>query len=179
MADGHLRMAILHLLERCAGERHPQLPDDELLDRFVRLRDEAAFATLLGRHGPMVLNTCRRLLGYVPDAEDAFQATFLVFCRKAGAITRGHSLGSWLYRVAFRVCLQARAAQNRWPGRLDPLWEPAAPQPASALEEREERSVLDEELSRLPEKYRAPLVLHYLQGKTVEQAALELSWPQR
>jgi RNA polymerase sigma factor (sigma-70 family) len=178
MADGQLRTAILHLLRSFAGERDSDLPDHQLLERFVGLREEAAFATLLCRHGPMVLNTCRRLLGQVPDAEDAFQATFLVFCRKAGSITRGQSIGSWLYRVAFRLCLQTRAVQDRWPARLPHSWEPASPERACALDEEDERAVVDEELSRLPEKYRAPLVLHYLEGKTVEQAAQELGWRQ-
>src|SRR5207248_5487362 len=161
------------------------LPDDELLERFLEQRDEAAFESLLCRHGPMVLNTCRRLLGHLPDAEDAFQATFLVFCRKAKTIARRQSLGSWLHRVAVRICLRAKATSQRAAGGLERRFEPVAPlggtgaadRARTPLEQQEERSVLDEELSCLPEKYRAPLVLHYLEGKTVEQAAVELGRP--
>jgi RNA polymerase sigma factor (sigma-70 family) len=177
MADGPLQTAIFRLLRNLTGEQCAHIPDETLLERFLRQRDEAAFEALLCRHGPMVLNTCRRLLGRAADAEDAFQATFLVFCRKASTITRRQSVGGWLYRVASRICLQVRTAQNRRPGELDRSREPAAPAEASALEQQERSAVLDEELSRLPEKYRAPLVLHYLEGKSIEQVAQELAWP--
>jgi RNA polymerase sigma factor (sigma-70 family) len=117
------------------------------------------------------------LLGSLPDAEDAFQATFLVLCRKARTIARHQSLGSWLYKVAFRICLGARATRQRQPGELPIGAAPAASESVSPLATHEMRAVLDEELNRLPEKYRAPLVLHYLESKTVEQTAAELGWP--
>src|SRR6266851_1502764 len=175
MAD--LKIALRHMLRMLSAGQSPGLPDDVLLERFVAQRDEAAFEILLCRHGPMVLNTCRRLLGQLPDAEDAFQATFLVFCRKAKTIARRQSLGSWLHRVALRICLRAKATSQRAAGGLERRFEPAAPVGGTAAaEQQEEWSVLDEELGCLPEKYRAPLVLHYLEGKTVEQAAVELGW---
>jgi RNA polymerase sigma factor (sigma-70 family) len=182
MAD--LKIAIRQMLRMLSAGQSAGLPDDELLKRFLEQRDEAAFESLLCRHGPMVLNTCRRLLGHLPDAEDAFQATFLVFCRKAKTIARRQSLGSWLHRVALRICLRAKATSQRAAGGLKRRFEQAAPlgrtgaadRARTPLEQQEEWSVLDEELNRLPEKYRAPLVLHYLEGKTAEQAAVELGW---
>jgi RNA polymerase sigma factor (sigma-70 family) len=171
-------MAIRRLLRTVSGGHGPGLSDAELLERFVRQRDEAAVETLLWRHGPMVLCTCRRLLGNLADAEDCFQATFLVLCRKAATISKRQSVGSWLYKVAYRICLRAQAARSRQPTCAANGMEPAAPAPFSDLEQQELRAVLDEELNRLPEKYRAPLVLHYLQGKTVEQAAQDLGWHQ-
>ena len=95
--------------------------DGELLGRFVARRDGTAFAELLRRHGPMVLSTCRRLLRHEQDAEDAFQATFLTLVRKAGSIGKGEALGGWLYKVAYRIALAARAASARRAGRERPL----------------------------------------------------------
>jgi RNA polymerase sigma factor (sigma-70 family) len=151
--------------------------DGGLLQRFVAHRDEAAFADLLYRHGPMVLGVCRRVLGDGPDVEDAFQATFLVLVRKAGSIQRQESVASWLYGVAARVSRQARlsAARRRGHERQAPVM-PTTDE-RDAVEWRDLRPLLDEELERLPEKYRAPLVLCYLEGKTHEEAAQQLGWP--
>jgi RNA polymerase sigma factor (sigma-70 family) len=151
--------------------------DGTLLDRFVAARDEAAFNALLARHGPLVLGVCRRALGDGPDAEDAFQATFLLLVRKAGSVRRSTSVGPWLYGVARHVALKARRGIDRRRAR-----ERLAPPPAPAAgtdeaDRRDLRRVLDEELGRLPEKYRATLVLCYLEGKSHEQAAGELGWP--
>jgi RNA polymerase sigma factor (sigma-70 family) len=125
----------------------------------------------------MVMRTCCRLLGSLPDAEDCFQATFLVLCRKARTIARQHSLGSWLHKVAYRICMRARAARRRQPRELPAGIEPTAGESVLPLATQEERAVLVEELNWLPDKYRAPLVLHYLENKTVEQTAAELGWP--
>ncbi|HZY87433.1 MAG TPA: sigma-70 family RNA polymerase sigma factor [Gemmataceae bacterium] len=175
MANGQIGNAVRFVLRAVAAPAGGALSDAQLLERFTTARDEAAFETLLWRHGPMVLGTCRRVLRHPQDAEDAFQATFLVLARKAGAIGKRESVGSWLYKVAYRAALRARARAARQP-RSGAAWpEPAAPEarrPADDL-----RPVLDAELNRLPEKYRAPLVLHYLEGKTVEQAARELGCP--
>jgi RNA polymerase sigma factor (sigma-70 family) len=174
MASEHFS-TLLRLLRRHAGEAvGGALSDGQLVERFVRQRDEAAFEALFWRHGPMVLAVCRRLLGPA-DAEDAFQATFLILVRKAASIGRREAVGAWLYRVAYRVALRARAAAR-------PVVElPAEGPPAADDEEsvawRDVRPLLDEAIDSLPAKYRAPVVLCYLQGKTNEEAARELGCP--
>jgi RNA polymerase sigma factor (sigma-70 family) len=147
------------------------LPDNELLRRFVDGRDEAAFDGLMRRHGPMVLEVCRNVLGHEADAEDAFQATFLILARKAGAIRKQSSVGSWLYGVAYRTALKARSAsaQRRRHETHDP--KPASAETCDELTWREVRHVLHAELYRASERYRAPLVLCYLEGKTQDEAA--------
>ncbi|HKI35243.1 MAG TPA: sigma-70 family RNA polymerase sigma factor [Gemmataceae bacterium] len=174
MAREHLG-TLLRLLRRRAGEEVAgALTDAQLLDRFVGRRDEAAFEALFWRHGPMVLAVCRRLLPPA-DAEDAFQATFLVLVRKAASIGRGDAVAAWLYRVAYRVALRARATA-RPAVELPEEGPPAAPDEEAAAW-RELRPLLDEAIASLPEKYRAPVVLCYLQGKTNEEAARELGCP--
>jgi RNA polymerase sigma factor (sigma-70 family) len=154
------------------------LTDGELLERFAQRHEEAAFAALLRRHGPMVLSVCRRVLRSTHDAEDAFQVTFLVMVEKAHRLRRPELLGNWLYGVAYRTALHARQRAAR---RSEREREAAAMSSDAAndpeIESRELRRVLDEELHRLPQKYRAPLVLCYLEGKTNEEAARLLGWP--
>jgi RNA polymerase sigma factor (sigma-70 family) len=150
------------------------LPDAELLERFVRRQDTAAFAALVERHGPMVLGVCRRLLRRAEDAEDASQAVFLVLARKAGSVRKREALGSWLHGVACRVARKARAAALRRGQREAPGVETAAADPAGDITWREALTILDEELNRLPAGQRGPLVLFYLEGKTQEEAAREL-----
>jgi RNA polymerase sigma factor (sigma-70 family) len=169
---------VLHQLRRIVGAgRGGNASDAELLGRFVTRRDEAALAMLVQRHGPLVWNVCRRILPNFHDAEDAFQATFLVFVRKAEAVDRPELLGNWLYGVAHRTALKARVMHARQPAAdLD-----GADVPARAAPEdhawQELQPVLDGEMTRLPEKYRLPLVLCYLEGKTHEAAAAQLGWP--
>jgi RNA polymerase sigma factor (sigma-70 family) len=148
-----------------------------LLERFARQQDEAAFAALVRRHGPMVLGVCRRVLDNAHDAEDAFQATFVVLVRRAGSISRPHLLANWLYGVAYRTAKKARAnaLRRRAHERLAAAMPRAEPLVDAAWEDL--RTVLDQELHRLPDKYRAPLVLCYLEGKTNEEAARLLGWP--
>jgi RNA polymerase sigma factor (sigma-70 family) len=149
------------------------VPDQELLRRFGAQQDQAAFRALLCRHGPMVLDVCGAVLGNEADAEDAFQAAFLVLARKAGSIRKTASLGSWLHGVAYRTALKARAqsaARRKHEARV-PLRQAAEP---DDLTWREVRQVLHEELSGLPERYRAPLVLCYLESATQEAAAARL-----
>src|SRR4051812_2127035 len=152
------------------------LSDRQLLDRFVGARDEGAFAELVRRHGPMVLAACRRVLRHEQDAEDAFQASFLVLARKAGSVRQGDSVGGWLYRVAYRLALRARAVGCRRREQLTPAGEEvttpgvlgALTQPRSPHESL--RTALDEELRRLPEQYRTAAVLCYLEGRTQAEA---------
>ena len=143
----------------------------QLLERFAADRDEAAFEALVTRHGPMVLGTCRRMLADPHDVEDAFQATFLVLARKAGSIRDGDRLGPWLHGVARRVAPGPGPWPRRRNARERPGGEEPAVEPPDALEAVEVRAALDEELARLPEKYRAPLVLCYLEGLTHDEAA--------
>ena len=154
------------------------LGEGTLLDRFVTDRDEAAFAALVARHGPMVLGVCRRALRDGHDVEDAFQATFLVLARRAGSIRDGDRVGPWLHGVAHRVAVRARAdvarRRAREPVGADP---DRAEAPPSGGAPPDLRAVLDEELARLPESLRAPLVLCYLEGLTHEEAAGRLRWP--
>jgi RNA polymerase sigma factor (sigma-70 family) len=147
------------------------LDDGQLVQRFIDRRDEAAFAALLARHGPLVLGVCRRLLADPADVEDAFQATFLVLVRKAGSLRDSRLLGTWLYKVSYRVALRARAGAGR---RTPPTPEGVAPTPADELERRELRAVIDEEIDRLPWRYRRPVVLCYLEGLSHEEAASRL-----
>jgi RNA polymerase sigma factor (sigma-70 family) len=153
------------------------LTDADLLRRFATDRDQAAFATLVERHGPLVLSVCRRVLGTVQDAEDAFQATFLVLARKAGVIRDPGLLGNWLYGVASRIARKARVGlSKRHMHEKQVRMLPSIEAPAAAVPD-DVAPILDEELNRLPEKYRVALVLCYLEGKTNEEAARLLRWP--
>jgi RNA polymerase sigma factor (sigma-70 family) len=152
------------------------LADRHLLERFVTARDEEAFAALVRRHGPMVFGACRRLLHDDHEAEDAFQATFLVLAHKARSVGRPESLGPWLHGVAYRTAARARqAARRRAREREATAMPDGGPEVEAAW--RELRQVLDEELGRLALKYRAPLVLFYLEGKSTEEVARQLACP--
>src|SRR5262245_57233946 len=147
------------------------LADGELLRRFVAASDEAAFAALVDRHGPRVLGVCRRALLDRHHAEDAFQATFLVLARKAASVRDPASLPGWLHRVACTIAANARRARGRRQ-RHERGAAPAAPvDTAAEVTWREVRTALDEELGRLPERYRGPLILCYLDGLTRDEAA--------
>jgi RNA polymerase sigma factor (sigma-70 family) len=139
-------------------------------------REDAAFAELMKRHGPMVLGVCRRASNTLDDADDAFQATFLVLVRKAGSIRRGESLGSWLHGVAYRVARQTRIRAEQRRARERRAMNHPDSDPSIHAARRELRLIVDEELDRLPAKYRCPLVLHYLEGKTKEETARQLGW---
>lgn len=154
--------------------------DARLLECFLATHDEAAFAALVRRHGPMVMGVCRRVLRSPQDADDAFQATFLVLVRKAASVSPPGMVGNWLYGVAYQTALKARAMAERRGARerqvMDSI-EPAAPDNDDALW-RELRPLIDEELSRLPDKYRAPLVLCDIEGRSYKEAAEQLGWPE-
>ncbi|MBX9623687.1 MAG: sigma-70 family RNA polymerase sigma factor [Gemmataceae bacterium] len=148
--------------------------DAELLARFARDRDEAAFELLVWRHGGMVLSACRRALGHEHDAEDAFQATFLVLARKAGSVGRGAALPAWLHRVAVRI--SARAAKRRR-GAAPLVGEVAAPAAADPVAGAEVAALLDAEIDRLPDRLRRAVVLCYLEGLTAAEAGVRLGCP--
>jgi RNA polymerase sigma factor (sigma-70 family) len=177
MPAGQLEGVIRHLRNVARPHEGAQGGDAELLERFIAHRDDGAFAVLVRRHGPMVLGVCRRVLGNEVDAEDAFQATFLILVRKATAIVPRTQVGPWLHGVAHKTALKAKAMNSRRRvkereagaarGRdaPDDTW-------ASLLE------ILDAELNALPEKYRAPIVLCDLEGLSYREAAARLRCPQ-
>jgi RNA polymerase sigma-70 factor (ECF subfamily) len=153
------------------------LTDAELLEAFVTRRDEAYFEALVRRHGPMVLGVCRRILGNAHDAEDAFQAAFLVLAQRAAAVVPRHLVGNWLYGVAYRTALAARRAAARRRARERQVHD--MPEPRVGAEEtwQELLPLLDRELDRLPARYRAPVVLCHLEGRTRKEAARQLGLP--
>lgn len=159
-----------------------RLDDCDLLERFLAAKDERAFEALVRRHGPLVARVCARMLDGA-DADDAFQATFLVLAQHAAALRKRGSVGPWLYGVAVRVSRKARSGEAaRRRREREAGGEVMAQQTDSEAHAREQalwreaRPLLDEELEALPEKYRAPLVLCYLEGKSNEQAAAALGW---
>jgi RNA polymerase sigma-70 factor (ECF subfamily) len=177
MATGQDNSVIRHLRRAAFLHEASDLSDGELLERFLAVREEAAFEVLVRRHGPMVLGVCRRVLSNAHDAEDAFQAAFLVLIRKGPSLLPRQTLGNWLYGVAYHTALRARAAC--WKRR-------AKERQAAAMYKCETPAgdgghdwlpLLDQELSRLPDKYREAVVLCELQGKTREEAAEQLGVP--
>jgi RNA polymerase sigma factor (sigma-70 family) len=171
-ADGLLR----HLHRLVAKQSTAHVLDEELVERFATRRDQVAFAALVRRHGPMVLSVCRRILHSAHDAEDAFQATFLVLSRKAGMLRRRGSVGNWLYGVAYRVALRARASAARRRAHESRVVQKTEPGPLGELTMREAQTILDEELAHLPERFRTPLVLCCLEGMARDEAASQLGW---
>ncbi len=151
-----------------------QLGDEQLLERFVTGRDEvaeAAFAALMDRHGAMVLGVCRRVLGNREAAEDAFQATFMVLVRKAGTISRREQLSKWLYGVAVRAALEARAHATRQQAREKRLGAMRSMAPTDETDTSELRVIVDEELARMPDRYRSAVILCELEGLSRREAA--------
>jgi RNA polymerase sigma factor (sigma-70 family) len=182
MAAAQLGHVLRHIRNLIGARSETESTDGQLLERFAVQREEAAFGALLQRYGPLVLGLCRRMLPDAQDAEDAFQATFLVLARKAASIRRQQSVGSWLYGVAHRTALRSRAATARRQAHEESAGDASVnPQdlddPSAAADRRELRRVLDEEVQRLPAKYRLPVLLCYLDGKTNEEAATQLGWP--
>jgi RNA polymerase sigma factor (sigma-70 family) len=167
---GHIRR--LALRADVAG-----LEDRLLLERFLKEHDEEAFQMLVRRHGPMIFAVCRRFLANLQDAEDAFQATLLVLVRKAGSIGRRDLLANWLHGVACRTALRSRADSARRRAREGQAAEAGTKQGERDTPWSDLRSVLDEELGRLPTKYRLPVILCYLEGLTFAEAARQLGWP--
>jgi RNA polymerase sigma factor (sigma-70 family) len=175
MADRQLTSVLIRLRQAEHPPGGPVVLDGELLDRFIARRDEDAFEALVHRHGPMVLGVCRRILRHDEDAEDAFQATFLVLVRKAASVRPRGMVGNWLYGVAHNTAHKAKAMNTRR-RRKEAQAVPRSTRPVDTCEELQAR--LDQELPALPDKYRAPVVLCDLEGKTLREAAGQLGWPQ-
>jgi RNA polymerase sigma factor (sigma-70 family) len=173
MAATPLREVVQHLRVVLARRDTACLTEADLWERYVRQRDEAAFETLVRRHGPMVLGVCRRVLRNEQDAEDAFQATFLVLVRRAASLRSPSTIANWLHGVAYRTALEARTAAARRRAK-EALALPRAVVPEDPWAEL--WPVLDEELGRLAEKYRVAVVLCDLEGKTRKEAARQLGW---
>ncbi|HJZ57036.1 MAG TPA: RNA polymerase sigma factor [Gemmataceae bacterium] len=178
MAINQTAQIIQRLHRAVLGREDAESTDSQLLERFIGDREEAAFESLVLRHGPMVMGVCRRLLRNAQDAEDAFQATFLVLVRKAATLSSRGLLANWLYGVAYHTALKARAAAARRRVRETQVSEMPEPQTVSPEPGGELREWLDRELSRLSEKFRAPIVLCELEGKSHQEAARQLGWPQ-
>ncbi|HTU93277.1 MAG TPA: RNA polymerase sigma factor, partial [Gemmataceae bacterium] len=175
-SDG-LKKTLDHLRYTLAPPEESARSDGQLLAAFIANRDESAFAALVRRHGRMVLGVCRRVLGHVQDAEDAFQATFLVLARKAPSLRNGEAVGNWLYGVAYRTALEAKTQNARRRSREQPLDNVPSPEVA-AEEPRDWLPLLERALNSLPERYRTPLILCHLEGRSRQEAARQLGLPE-
>ncbi len=169
---------VVERLRRAVSPELGRVTDGQLLGGFLDERDEKAFTLLVRRHGPMVWGVCRRLLTHHQDAEDAFQATFLVLVRKATSIVPRDRVANWLYGVAYQTALKARALAVRKKAREKQT--ACMPEPVFPVADgcNDLQPLLDEELSRLPDKYRSAVVLCELEGKTRKEAATLLGWPE-
>jgi RNA polymerase sigma factor (sigma-70 family) len=180
MARAEPNILLRHIGRLAGAPGADALTDRALMQRFTAKGDEVAFAALVRRHGPMVLRVCRHVLGNAHDAEDAFQAAFLVLARKASALLWRESVAGWLHEVASRVARKARtAACRRRAHEALAAPPPPAAAPVGEITLREARALLTEELNQLPEKLRTPLVLCYLEGRTQDQAARQAGWALR
>ncbi len=179
MANRQMNKVVDYLRRAVLADGEVDLTDGQLLEHFVSHHDEAAVTALIRRHGPMVWGLCRRVLRGHHDAEDAFQATFLVFVRKAASITPKEMVANWLYGVAHQIALKARATLAKRRTREKQVM--YTPEPKAETERelwRDLQPVLDQELSRLPDKYRVALILCDLEGKTRKEAARQLKIPE-
>src|SRR5262245_10242653 len=178
MATGEASEVIRHLRRAVLLRGEAGLTDGELLESFLSRRDAAAMEVLVRRHAPMIWGVCRRVLGNPHDAEDAFQATFLVLVRRAASIASRELLANWLYGVAHQTALKARATTARRNGRERQVT--VMPEPAVAGQDvwDDLGPLLDEELSRLPDKHRAVVVLCDLEGKSRKDAAGQFGLPE-
>jgi RNA polymerase sigma factor (sigma-70 family) len=179
------RMLTKRDVRQASSQSAEELSDEDLLNQFLsgeRSESQDAFRALVDRHGPMVLGVCRHVLNQHQDAEDAFQATFLVLARKGGSIRNRRVLAGWLHEVAYRMAVKARtgavrrrAQEREGLAMLPPAIEPDNQDQKAAWNEL--RPVLHAEVERLPDRYRIPVILSYLEGKTNEEVAELLEWP--
>jgi RNA polymerase sigma factor (sigma-70 family) len=178
MATSRVSEVVQHLRRTAALREGSGSADGRLLEDYVCHRDQAALATLVCRHGPMVWGVCRRVLRNHQDAEDAFQAAFLVLVRKAASVVPPERVGNWLYGVAHQTALKARATAARRRGRERQMMR--VPEAAVAEQDlwQDLDPLLDEELSRLPDTSRTVIVLCDLEGKTRKEVARRLGWPE-
>ena len=175
MAHSQPSTVLRHIRKLVEGQAVNQLSDRQLLEQFVSQHDERALEALIQRHGALVLRVCWRVLGHLQDAEDAFQATFLVLARRAAAIRKHDSLSAWLYGVAQRIAVRMKSRERRRRDFIPPR--PSAQ--TNLLDElaaKEFCAVLEEEVGRLPEKYRAPVLLCGMGGQTRNEAIAQLGW---
>ena len=179
MAASRIHPVLYHLRRSVLLRDGAGMTDAELLESFIARQDESAFEALVRRHGPMVLGVCRRILRHQQDAEDAFQATFLVLVHKAASVVPRTMVGNWLYGVARTTAHRAKAASARRCARERQMVR--MPEHAALPQEDpwdQLRPVLDQELAHLPPKYRAPILLCDLGNHTIKDAARQLGWPQ-
>jgi RNA polymerase sigma factor (sigma-70 family) len=172
---GAVGFALRRLFQASAAAA-ADVPDRDLLSGYLLQRDQAAFAALLHRHGSMVYGVCRRVLGDGPDAEDAFQAVFFVLARNAASVRKRDALSGWLYGVAHRIAVRAKSQRLRRREREAQSEPGRPPDPAAELTWRELRAGLDEEIARLPERFRGPVVLCCVEGATQGEAAARFGW---
>ncbi len=178
MATRSLNTVIQHIHRMVPLPDGAEMTDGQLLESFISWKNEAAFAALVSRHGPMVLGVCRRLLPNHHDAEDAFQATFLVLARKAASVRPRDRVANWLHGVAYRTALKARtqsAKRHVRERQVSELPEPAVVPPDTRTDLRD---LIDREVSRLPDAYRLPIILCYLEARSIKEATRQLGWPQ-
>ena len=178
MATSQINEVIQHLGRTVLLRDGAGLTDGQLLESFISRREEAAAAALVRRHGPMVWGVCRRLLRNHQDAEDAFQATFLVFLRKAASIMPREMVANWLFGVARQTALKAKQMAAKRSGRERQVIDMPEPKDIEQDRAHDLHLLLDQELSRLPDKYRAVIVLCDLEGKTRKEAAQQLGVPE-
>jgi RNA polymerase sigma factor (sigma-70 family) len=177
MATSLFGGVLRHLRRASLAKDRAGLTDGELLECFLATRDEAAFEALARRHGPMVLGVCRRVLQNESDAEDAFQATFLILVHKAATIQPRSMVGNWLYGVAHNTARKAKAMNSKRRVKEKLAGERLRTQ-STSVAAGQLQDLLDDELSRLPDKFRVPVVLCDLEGKPLKEAARQLGWPQ-
>jgi RNA polymerase sigma factor (sigma-70 family) len=176
MHPSRTRLVSGQIRQLLADHATSALSDQDLVQRYVLLHDEEAFASLVRRHGPLVQRVCQGLLSQRQDAEDVVQATFLVLARKAGSIRKQASVGSWLYGVAYRLARKAASQATKTTPHRSLSESARSPNPLDELTCRELHEALYEELDHLPDRYRAPLLLCYWEGMTHEEAADQLGW---
>ena len=181
MARGSTRDVVRQLTALCRGGVLGNLDDEQLLERFIELSDESAheaFAAILRRHGPMVFGVCHRVLRDAQEAEDAFQATFLVLARKASSVVPRQKVANWLYGVAYRTASEARIRAARRRAREERVATSVRIESPEEVIHIELRAILDDELAALPARYRGPIVLCELEGLSRHEAAARLGVPE-